>query len=84
MLQNNNPNAAVRAGTAPYDMATGEQDRRRQALANIGAPSPGLIIQVVTDSPPLTINNSATPQPAPVTIEHQHAPQLIDRPDTNE
>ena len=85
MMKDDNQHAAVRAAIALHDLATGEQERRRQALANIGQPSPGLVIQVVTDSPtPLTINNSATPQPAPITIEHQHAHQLIERPDMNE
>jgi hypothetical protein len=66
-------------------MAAGELERRRQALANIGQQTPGLTIQILHDSPtPLTINKSATPQPAPITIEHQHAHQLIERPDMNE
>jgi len=55
--------------------------KRRQALANIGTPTPGLTIQIVQHDPtPLTIDT----QPAPVTIEHQHTRQLIKRPDTNE
>jgi hypothetical protein len=78
MMKDDNQNAAVRAATALHDLATGEQERRRQALANIGQPTPGLTIQIMHDSPtPLTINNPATPQAAPVTIEHRHAPQLI-------
>jgi hypothetical protein len=69
MLQNNNPNAAVRAGTALYGLASEELTARRLALT--GTPTPGLTIQIV----------SATPQPAPPMTTIEHAPQLIERAD---
>ena len=83
MLQDRNPNASVRAATALHDMASAELASRR--LAPLGTPTPGLTIQIVTDSPkPLTINNSATPQPALPMTTGEHAPQLIEQKATGD
>jgi hypothetical protein len=79
MLQNNNPNAATRAATALHDMASEELASRRSPL---GTPTPGLTIVIQHDNPkPLTIDNSATPLPAPpVTIEHREPETVAQRP----
>jgi hypothetical protein len=62
MLDGSNQNAAVRACVALHQMSADEQAPRRPAF---GTPTPGLTIQIVSDSPrPLTIN-SETPLPAP-------------------
>jgi hypothetical protein len=87
LMDAKNANAAVRACIAHHDMAASVEPGRH----SIGVASPGLTIQIVTPDEPktVTIDNPVTPPPAPpfkppVTIGHQHAPQLIERADENE
>jgi hypothetical protein len=78
LMYGNNQNACVRAAAELHNLASAEQTARRSAL---GTPTPGLTIQIVSDSPkPLTINNSEIPQPAPVAIEHREPETPAQRP----
>jgi hypothetical protein len=75
MMKDDNQNAAVRACVALNEMAERANEEpvtRRLALG-------GIVIQLGPAPPALPAQAAA-----PVTIEHQHAPQLIERPDTNE